>query len=188
MIRTDDESAVLMNRVAGGDSTAYARLVERYGDSIRRVCFLLLHCPHAAEDATQETFAQALARISQYRGEGEPRSWFYSIALNVSRRWLRGEEKRAALSRRKDDPQGRWMGFSPRGLLTSLVRRETVQQLAIAMGYLTEGQRESFILFYVEDLPYEEIAQILGLSSGAARALSHRARAILQTKVPNLAL
>jgi RNA polymerase sigma-70 factor (ECF subfamily) len=52
--------------------------------------------------------------------------------------------------------------------------------LAIALGHLTDRQKETFILHYVEDLPYEEIGRILGVSAGAARALSHRAREVLR--------
>ena len=55
--------------------------------------------------------------------------------------------------------------------------------LAIAMGYLTESQREVFLLHYDQNLSYEDIGQILDMRPGAARALAHRAKANLRRRL-----
>jgi RNA polymerase sigma-70 factor (ECF subfamily) len=159
---------------------AYGGLAGRYRDRLVRVCYLLLHDRHAAEDAVQETFARALQQMDAYRGESPPAAWFYGIAVNVCRRELRDRERHAR-------PAGHEaldaMRVASRGIITSVMRRETAARLAIELGCLPERQREAFVLHYVEHLPYEEIAPLLGTSVGAARVLSHRARALLQRKV-----
>lgn len=172
--------AVLMERAAGGDRVAYAGIIERYRERIRRVSYLMLHDGSAADDVAQETFTRGLERVDAYRAKGEPLNWFYAIALNLCRQNFRNSKRHAQRATTKVLDTGRRIRSPRRGILTSLIRRETRLALAVALGYLTDRQRETFILHYVEELPYDEIGGILGVSAGAARALSHRAREVLR--------
>jgi len=174
----------LMNRSKGGDMTPYALLFKRHADRIWRMAYMILHSSAAAEDVTQETFTRGLTHIASYRGEAEPRAWFSSIALNLCRHYLRDKNKEAELADSAKLERGGRVGRPrTRGALSSAVRRETNRLLAVALGYLTQAQREVFVLHYVDDLPYEEVSQILEIRPGAARALAHRAKAVLQKQL-----
>jgi len=174
----------LMSRSKGGDMTPYAVLFKRHADRIWRMAYMILHSSAAAEDVTQETFTRGLTHIASYRGEAEPRAWFSSIALNLCRHHLRDKNKEAELADSAKLERGGRIGRPrTRGALSSVVRRETNRLLAIALGYLTQAQREVFVLHYVDDLPYEEVSQILEIRPGAARALAHRAKAMLQKQL-----
>jgi RNA polymerase sigma-70 factor (ECF subfamily) len=173
-----------MNRSKGGDMTPYALLFKRHADRIWRMAYMILHSSAAAEDVTQETFTRGLTHIASYRGEAEPRAWFSSIALNLCRHNLRDKGKEAELADSAKLERGGRVGRPrTRGALSSAVRRETNRLLAVALGYLTQAQREVFVLHYVDDLPYEEVSQILEIRPGAARALAHRAKAVLQKQL-----
>jgi RNA polymerase sigma-70 factor (ECF subfamily) len=170
-----------MNRSRSGDMTPYAILFKRHADRIWRLAYMILHSSAAAEDVTQETFTRGLTHITSYRGESEPRAWFSSIALNLCRHHIRDRSKEAELADSATLEQGGRIGRPrTRGAISSAVRRETNRLLVIALGYLTHAQREVFVLHYVDDLPYEEISKILEIRPGAARALAHRAKAVLQ--------
>lgn len=184
---TDDPTLMLLRRAADGDREAYAQVVEMYSERIRRVTYLLLHCPVRSEDVTQETFTQALARLASYRREGDPSSWFLSIALNLCRKELRDQKRHAQSVAPRELEAARRIRRESHGILTSVVRRETAQSLALALGFLTRFQKEVFVLHYVEDLPYEQVAELMGTSVGAVRALGHRARQVLQEKLESLA-
>lgn|SRR5579862_616250 len=174
----------LMSQSKGGDMTPYAVLFKRHADRIWRMAYMILHSAAAAEDVTQETFTRGLTHIESYRGEAEPRAWFSSIALNLCRHHLRDKNKEAELADSAKLERGGRIGRPrTRGALSSVVRRETNRLLAIALGYLTQAQREVFVLHYVDDLPYEEVSQILEIRPGAARALAHRAKAMLQKQL-----
>jgi RNA polymerase sigma-70 factor (ECF subfamily) len=145
---------------------------------------MILHSSTMAEDVVQETFTQGLSHIRSYRGEAEPRTWFSSIALNLCRHILRDRKKEAQLAGTEKLDQGiRFNQPRPRGALTSAIRREGNRMLTVALGYLTEAQREVFVLHYIDDLPYEDIARILNIRAGAARALAHRAKLMLQKRL-----
>jgi RNA polymerase sigma-70 factor (ECF subfamily) len=176
----ESTGTALMERAASGDRTAYANVVTRYHDRIRRVSYLMLHDGAAADDVAQETFTRGLERVGAYRSQGEPLNWFYAIALNLCRQNFRNTKRHAQRASTGVLETGRRISSPRRGILTSLIRRETRMVLAIALGHLTDRQKETFILHYVEELPYEKIGRIIGISAGAARALSHRAREVLR--------
>ncbi len=182
--RMPNDDHDLMARAVKGDRAAFGALAERHAPRIARLAYFLLHDFTRAEDAVQETFARTLSGLATYRPDlGEPRAWLLAVALNVCRRLLR-DERRTSPCDPRDLEEARRRGAPPRGVVTSVLRRETAAQVAIAMGHLTEAQREVFVLHNVEGLPYEEVARLLGLTTGAARSLSHRASLVLRDRVP----
>lgn len=186
----EENDAVLMDKAKGGDMTPFAILFKRHADRIWRMAYMILHSSAAAEDVVQETFTRGLSHIDSYRGEAEPRAWFSSIALNLCRHYLRDKNKEAELVDSVKLERGcRVRRPRTRGVLSSAIRRESSRLLAVALGYLTQSQREVFVLHYVDELPYEDVSKILEIRPGAARALAHRAKAVLQKRLgPNLEL
>ena len=168
-------------QVADGDASLTPRLRPR---AQRLLAYLILHNSAAADDAAQETFTRGLMHIQSYRGEAEPKAWLSSIALNICRHLLRDEHHEA----KGADPEKLERGYRvgrprTRGAVTHAIRKERNRMLSVALGYLTPGQREVFVLHYVNGLPYEQIAQMLSMRPGAARALAHRAKAVLREKL-----
>lgn len=184
MTSGSEEDCRLIRRAAEGDPRAYAALFERHADRIRRVAYLLLHNTVAAEDAVQEAFTRRLARLESFRGESRPDVWLYGIGLNVCREYLRQERTREQSAHPRTLEGGRLPGRTVRGVVTSAMRREAARDLAIALGHLTDGQREVFVLHYIEGLPYSQISDLLGLSPVAARSMAHRAKSVLREKLP----
>jgi RNA polymerase sigma-70 factor, ECF subfamily len=174
----------LMAKAVAGDAEAYGRLFEMHRDRIYRMAYAILHDGAAAEDSVQDTFLKGLDRISTYRGESQPRSWFVSIALNECRHRLReGKHAAAGASDRTLESGKRMFRPRTRAAASRAAQRESHRLLAIAMGFLTESQREVFLLHYDQELSYDEIGGILGMKPGAARALAHRAKAALRERL-----
>jgi RNA polymerase sigma-70 factor (ECF subfamily) len=180
----EESDVSLMHRASTGDKSPFALLFQRHADRIWRLAYLILHSSSSADDVLQETFTQGLSHIRTYRGEAEPRAWFSSIALNLCRHLLRDSKKEAQLAATDKLDEGIRIHQPPqRGAMTSAMRREGNHLLTVALGYLTESQREVFVLHYVDDLPYEDVARILNMRAGAARALAHRAKLMLQKRL-----
>lgn len=180
------DDRTLMERSRAGDRGAYAELFARHADRIWRSAYFLLHDRWCADDVLQETFTRGLARIGEYRGEAEPLAWLSMIALNLCRRQTRDEGRHARSAERETLDRGRRPHSPARGVVTSVLRRETERRLVLAMGYLTEPQKEVFVLHYVEGLPFKTIAELLGTSLNAALSLGHRARKELASRMPDL--
>ena len=80
------------------------------------------------------------------------------------------------------DLESRRLPSAQPGPATSIIQRESHERAAIAMNRLPDLLREAFVLHYIEDLPYEAVALILGVSIGAARLRAMRARKTLQAE------
>lgn len=174
----------LMRKAGEGDMGAYALLFKRHADRIGRLAYLILHSTSAAEDVVQDTFTRGLAHLQSYRAEAGPRAWLSSIALNLCRHMLRDRKNEAELAGTDKLEHGvRIRRPRSGGVLTSAIRREENHLLTVALGFLTEAQREVFVLHYVDGLPYEDLSGILGIRAGAARALAHRAKEVLQKRL-----
>src|SRR3954452_14630149 len=76
---------------------AFTALYDRYFAAVYGYCVSHLHDPHAAEDATSETFLHALSALPTYREAGRFRSWLFAIAHNVIQDTLRTHRPAASL-------------------------------------------------------------------------------------------
>lgn len=177
------EEAALLELAKKGDREAYGRLFEGYAERIRRMATLVLPPHLAAEDVVQETFVRGLTRLESYRGEGDLCSWLVTIAINICRHQVRSPKRKMEYSAEEAlDREQHFGRVRSRGVVTKTVQKEDNRLLRIAMGYLTEAQREVFVLHYQDGLAYEDIGKILDIRAGAARALAHRAKATLREK------
>ena len=176
-----------MARSQKGDRGAYAELFARHADRIWHSAYCLMHDRWAADDILQETFTRGLSDIEGFRGDAEPSTWLGVIALNLCRRHLRDSKRRARTAEAPTLEKGRKPGRKARGVLTSVLRRETERQLVLALGYLSEVRREVFVLHYVDEMPFKDIAAALGLTLTGTLTHAHRARQEIIARLPHLA-
>lgn len=143
-----------------GDVAAFGILVERYHKRFARFATRLLGSADDAEEALQDAFLRAYRALHRYQDRERFASWFYRILVNRCR---------SALARR--DRAARWV-HAPRddagraGADAELAAREEAVWL---IGRLPLDQREVFLLRFVEDLSYEEIAALTGVRVSALK-------------------
>jgi RNA polymerase sigma-70 factor (ECF subfamily) len=126
---------------------------------------------HDAEDLTQDVFVRAFRSLQRYESRWRFSTWLYTIAhrlsLNARRRW------RPPVDRRGLDAISA-AGSPPDDALSTAEESSRLWRAAAAL--LTAEQLTSIWLFYVEEMPLEEIACVLGRSPGAAKGLLFRGR------------
>jgi len=129
-----------------------------------------------AEDAVQDAYLQAVRHFGGFRGENA-RAWLLTIVRRVCYAWTERErrftwtpepEEVAQVPSGEDDPE------------TSLVRRETQEQLARAVDGLPLPFREVVVMREIQQLSYKEIAAITGVPVGTVMSRLARARGRLQ--------
>jgi RNA polymerase sigma-70 factor (ECF subfamily) len=163
--RMDEEA--LVQRCREGDLMAYRSLYERYEQPFLRTALRLLGRRQDAEDAVQEAFLKLYKKVDHYRSGSNFSTYFFRILINSCYDILRLRRPETAL----DDVSSVPGREPPHELRYSLER---------AIAALPEQMRACFVLFAVEDLGQEEIAQILEISVGAVKAHVHRAKARLR--------
>jgi RNA polymerase sigma-70 factor (ECF subfamily) len=148
----------------------FQELYEAHVDDVYRFALSLARDRHQAEDITSETFVRAWARNDRIRTE-TLRGYLFTIARNLFLDGRRGSRRQATLDEALVDPAPGPAERSAAG--AALDRAERV------LRALPEADRTAFLLRVQQDLPYAEIARVLGISLVAARVKVHRVRARL---------
>lgn len=165
------------------DRAAFAVLYDRYITPVYRYCFRLLGNRQAAEDATGETFAKALAglnRFDPHAGTGSFRGWLFTIAHHAAM---------DALRRKPDRPLADGWDVTDPGQLPEeqVVAEETARELHAALATLTDDQRATMHL-RLAGLSAPEVAQVLGRTPQAIKSTQFRAISQLRRRLQSSCL
>ncbi len=156
---------------ARGDTRAFERLYRANAARIMSLARRMIG-PELAAEVTQDVFVRAWEKLGSYRGEAAFGTWLYRLALNLM------------LSRRGQLALRRSREVQNDELLEALPSRPRSSDLGMdfesAIGRLPEGARHVFVLHDVEGYKHEEIADLLGVTSGTSKAQLHRARMLLR--------
>lgn len=176
-----DDSA-LVDEVRAGQRGAFDVLVRRHQDRVWRVCLRWLGDPATAEEIAQDVFLAAFRGLSGFRSESSFRTWLLRITVNHCQnartaRHRRGWGRHDALDG-EDAPVREVIDPAP----LADARADGAQsraRLHAALAGLEEDLRAVVLLRDVEDLDYEEIAQVLDVPRGTVKSRLHRARTLL---------
>lgn len=173
-LETLDDS-VLISRARQRDATAFGILYERYIDKVYRYIAYRTSSTVIAEDLTAEVFLNAWRSIERYEDRGYAFStWLLRLAHNEVTDHYRTRRNDVSLP----DTDIHSSSLPEPGHFVEL----QVDQMTLirAIKQLPDEWRQIVLLRFVEGLPFEEIASIIGKSSGACRVIQHRALARLR--------
>ena len=144
-----------------------AAALDRYGDMLYRLCFVMLRNAADAEDAVQETFLQYLRRAPRFASAGHEKAWLITTAKNKCRDILRERRRHLPL------PDGE--------VLPDLLALPDPADSGILEALLTlpEKYRLVLTLYYVEDVPIREIARTIQRTPSAVKMRLKKGRRLL---------
>jgi RNA polymerase sigma-70 factor, ECF subfamily len=154
----------------GQTPITFHELYSRYAGDVYRFAYWLSRNPHDAQDITAETFVRAWTAPEEPRLESV-KAYLFTIARNLHRKQWRRGSRQEALDETMPDP-----ATQPD---EAAVNREEFQRTLAAVHTLPEMDRTVLLLRAEEDLSYEDIAAMTGLSVTAAKVKVFRARAKL---------
>jgi len=150
---------------------AFHLLVSRYQRRLFSVCQRMLSSSEDAEEAVQETFVRLARHAHGFRGDAQVSTWLYSIARNVCTDKIRYSARRPATP---VDDIASVTGDLPGG--DEFAMSDTVGVLHRALAQLDERSRSLLLLVAVDELTYEEAAEVTGLAVGTVKSRVSRAR------------
>ena len=127
-----------------------------------------------AEELTQDVFLEAHRSFKSFRGQSQPSTWLFGIAVNVVRTFLRRTPERRYTYLSDEVLEAMPMGGD--GPLASLEGRRKLEALNAALFRLPVDWREVVICVAMEGLSYEETASVLDVPVGTVRSRLSRAR------------
>ncbi len=179
------EEKVLIRRILSGDQDAFAQLVKTYETQVYNLCLRMVGNQEDAKDLAQESFIKAWRGLQFYKFESAFSTWLYRLTSNVCIDFLRKQKRRPVVSMTMQEEEETLTELEvpdsaplPEAQVLYL---EQKQAIAAAMNQLEEEFRTVLTLRVIEDLPYEEIAEILDLKIGTVKSRLARARNKLKT-------
>jgi RNA polymerase sigma-70 factor (ECF subfamily) len=178
-----DPDVRLMIAVRDDEPGAFEQLVETYQHRLVGIMHHLVGKADEAEDLAQEVFLRVYRARKKYRARCKFSTWLFTIANNLALNALRDRQRKPAvpLNLRDSGPLGprpaeqlvRDRAAQPSQQMQQLELAGVVQQ---ALAGLNERQRLAVVLNKFEDMSYEEIAEVMGLTTKAVKSLLSRAR------------
>lgn len=174
----DDLDVTLMLRVGQGDESAFERLIERHQHVVVGTVAKMLGNAADAEDIAQQVFIRLWKSAPRYK----PRAKFTTFLFTITRRLVFNESRRRSRKReysieeREDDYHLQTPDEHRISPDEDMLQRELRLAVDQAIAQLPEKQRLALILRRYEEMPYDEIGKILGISISAVKSQLFRAR------------
>jgi RNA polymerase sigma-70 factor (ECF subfamily) len=165
----DPDDSALVAMTLGGNSEAFATLVERYDRAVYHLAYRTVRDAEEARDVAQEAFFKAFRSLRTFKPGAKFSTWIFSIAYHaccdrLSRRRRYSSEE---FPERADPTPG------PE---TQAIAADEARRLRAAIEALPEKYRTAITLYHLQGRQYEEIAQVLGIPLGTVKTHLFRAK------------
>src|ERR1700722_8112879 len=160
-----------------GDAAAFEYLYQAHCRRVYGLCLRMIKNPAEAEDLTQQAFLQVYRKIGTFRGESSFSTWLHRVTANVVLMYLRRKKPTEILAedlerRGSNGEVSRDYGPSDTSMLGA-VERLNIKR---AVRKLPAGYKKLFLLHDVFGYEHNEIARLLGCSTGCSKSQLHKAR------------
>lgn len=184
-----DADARLVERYLRGDAQAFEVLFRKHQSYAFNVAYGLLSNAEDAADVTQEAFLRVHRNMERFRGESSFTTWLYRVVVNLAITELRRRSRSRTQLMEDIAPAEAWRAEeeaedAPALHLELDHERETVQRV---LRHLPPDYRAVLVLRHFQQLAYEEMCQVLGLTMSQVKTRLHRARRMFRERYQALA-
>jgi len=178
----------IVERCRRQDYEAFGKLVDAYQNRVFGFVRRMVPNPEEASDITQDVFIRAFQSFQRFDGRCSVRTWLFRIAYNLcidrARKIGRSPSEvslhgTSDIDETFDVPDGRWQPDQV------AIEGELAEAIDAAISTMSEKLRSVLLLHDKEDMPYEEIAQMVGVPIGTVKSRLFLARAHLQQHLRN---
>ena len=179
----------LIKGIQQGDRNAFQILVENYQRMVVNTCLGIVHNRADAEDLAQDVFIEIFRTAENFRGDSKISTWLYRIATNRSLNFIRNNKRKRFFQsieeafiggRNRISEISENLSDQPDRNITDQQRADMLHR---AIDQLPKKQRTAFTLNKYEELPYQQIAEIMEISLASVETLIHRAKKSLQKQL-----
>ena len=178
------QDELLIRRAQSGDEGAFEQLLLAHQKSVYNLCLRMAGNPDDALDLSQEAFIRAWRALGQYQFDAAFSTWLFRLTSNICIDFLRKQKRQQHMSLTATDEDESGEEFAvpdpAPGPEEQAVHNERRQAVARAMAALPEDYRAVMQLRAVEELSYEQIAEILDIKVGTVKSRLARARTQLR--------
>lgn len=174
------QDELLIRRAQRGDADAFEQLLLEHQKNVYNLCYRMAGNPDDAMDLSQETFLRAWRCLDQYQFASAFSTWLYRLCSNICIDFLRRRRRHQTVPLTFEDADGEEQTYAvpdaqplPEEQVELKLTRET---LAAAMAQLLPEHRAVLQLRVVNEMSYEQIADVLDIQIGTVKSRLSRAR------------
>ena len=181
----NDPDVLLMRRVGTGDTEAFRELIEAHQLRVIGTVAKMLGDDTDAEDIAQQVFLRIWKSANRYQPTAKFTTWLFKITRNLVFNELRRRKRHPAirLEQHEEEKHHETPDAAAVSPASSMLDAELQEAIRAAIEELPETQRMAIVLRRYEEMPYEEIAEVLKLSVPAVKSILFRARTELREKL-----
>ncbi|KXH80841.1 RNA polymerase sigma factor SigW [Sporosarcina sp. HYO08] len=176
-----------INEVLKGDQDAFEEIVTLFQHRLYHLCYRMLGNAQEAEDIAQEAFVRAYMNIHSFDQKRKFSTWIYRIATNLCIDRIRKKKPDYYLDAEVPGTEGldMYSQLAAAGELPEdeVVKMETQERIQYEINRLPDKYRSVIILRYIEELPLQEIADVLEMPLGTVKTRVHRGREALRKQI-----
>jgi len=182
------EEAALVARARGGDQDAFSTLVRLHQRQVYNLTLRMLHDAEEANEATQEVFLAAWQGLRVFRGDARFATWLYRIAYNHCLKLVEHRRRDAVAQAELTAESAREQ--SPAGTLSAQLAQDAEramrEQVRGEIANLPPKYRIVLVLRHLQELSYEEMAEVMRVPIGTVKTQLFRARALLKERLEGI--
>ena len=183
----------IVAELKAGSEDAYAWLIREFHQPIFSLVYRIVNDPADAADTTQEVFLKVFRGMKHFHGESSLKTWIYRIALheasNRRRWWFRHKARETSMEAEGETQAGEsgrakdFLVDDSESPFDSVAHNEVRARVEEELCRVPEPYRTTLILRDLEEMSYEEIAEITGFSIAKLKTDLHRARSEMRRRI-----
>jgi RNA polymerase sigma-70 factor, ECF subfamily len=190
-VRTQE--AAIIAELKAGSEEAYTWLIGEFHQPIYSLVYRIVNDPADAADTTQEVFLKVFRGMKHFHGESSLKTWIYQIALheaaNHKRWWFRHKSRETSIEPNEHDLEG--LSLAAKDILAdegespfeTAAHEEVRQRVEEELHKVPEPYRTTLILRDLEEMSYEEIAEVTQVTLGTVKSRLTRGREALKQRL-----
>ena len=177
----------LIQKAREGDIGSFQKIYEAFAHKILNFIYRMVNSPQEAEDLTQETFIAVYQKLGTLKDSEKFEPWLFRIARNfVYQKYRNKIPPSVPLDAPDEDGQiGIQLADTRKNPDEAFQSQELEKVVSDVIAGLPDKYREVFILSAIQNLSYEQIAEIVGRSLASVKTDIHRARLVVRDLVKN---
>ncbi len=175
----NDQEAELISRCQRGDQGALKEIFDQYHQKVYRIAYGVLRQREDALDVVQEVFIKLYRSVKDFKGKSAFYTYLYRLAMNTAIDHSRRSKKASWVSL---DEEGRFQPTDGEENRPDHIaaQKEMERKVRWAMDQLPKDQKATLVYREIEELSYQEIAEVMGCSVGTVMSRLHYGRKKLQ--------
>ncbi len=184
-----DADVGLMLKFKEGDKSAFEALLDKYHNQIINFIHRFIGDKAESEDLAQEVFLRVYRSARDYAPKAKFSTWVYKIAKNLALNELRRRKLHGLfslegmLSTEEGEIPWQQIAENNAGARAELEKKDLITAVKKAIDCLPVNQKLAVVLRRYDDLPYSEIAKVIGCSESAVKSLLNRAKETLKERL-----